>query len=46
VLYVWDRAGIMETKAWASSATAKTMQARMLCLTHYLMTLMEQTIVK
>jgi hypothetical protein len=37
---------LMETKAWASSANAKTVQARMLCLTHNLMTLMEQTIEK
>lgn len=37
---------LMETKAWASSAIAKTVQARMLCLTHNLMTLMEQTIEK
>lgn len=33
-----------ETKAWASSATAKTVQARLLCLTHNLMALMEETI--
>lgn len=33
-----------ETKAWASSATAKTIQARLLCLTHNLMLLMEQEI--
>lgn len=37
---------LVETKAWASSATAKTVQARLLCLTHNLMTLMEQTIEK
>lgn len=37
---------LMETKAWASSAIAKTVQARMLCLTHNLTTLMEQTIGK
>jgi hypothetical protein len=35
---------LVETKAWASSANAKAVQARMLCLTHNLMTLMEQTI--
>lgn len=35
---------LAETKAWASSANAKTVQARMLCLTHNLMTLMEETI--
>ncbi|MFY7818249.1 MAG: transposase [Akkermansiaceae bacterium] len=33
-----------ETKAWASSATAKAIQARLLCLTHNLMLLMEQEI--
>lgn len=33
-----------ETKSWASSPVAKTNQARLLCLTHNLMTLMEQTI--
>jgi hypothetical protein len=37
---------LVETKAWASSATAKTVQARLLCLTHNLMALMEQTIEK
>ena len=37
---------LAETKAWASSATAKTIQARLLCLTHNLMTLMEQTVEK
>lgn len=37
---------LVETKAWASSANAKTVQARMLCLTHNLMTLMEQKIEK
>lgn len=31
-----------ETKAWASTANAKTCQARLLCLTHNLMTLMEE----
>jgi hypothetical protein len=35
---------LCETKAWASSATAKTQQARLLCLTHNLMTLMEDQI--
>lgn len=35
---------LCETKAWASSATAKTQQARLLCLTHNLMTLMEEQI--
>jgi IS4 transposase len=35
---------LVETKAWTSSANAKTVQARMLFLTHNLMTLMEQTI--
>jgi hypothetical protein len=35
-----------ETKAWASSATAKTNQARLLCLTHNLMTLFEEEIRK
>jgi hypothetical protein len=33
-----------ETKAWASSAIAKTIQARLLCLTHNLMLLMEHEI--
>jgi hypothetical protein len=33
-----------ETKSWASSATAKTNQARLICLTHNLMTLMEEAI--
>ena len=33
-----------ETKSWASSATAKTNQARLICLTHNLMTLMEEMI--
>lgn len=33
-----------ETKSWASSATAKTNQARLICLTHNLMTLMEEVI--
>ena len=37
---------LCETKAWASSATAKTQQARLLCLTHNLMTLMEEEIRK
>lgn len=37
---------LVETKAWASSPTAKTMQARLLCLTHNLMTLMEEEIHK
>jgi hypothetical protein len=32
---------LKEQKAWASSATAKTMQAHFLCLTHNLMLLME-----
>ena len=35
---------LVETKAWASSANAKTIQARMLCLTHNLLTLMEEAI--
>ena len=35
-----------ETKAWASSPTAKTQQARLLCLTHNLMALMEEEIHK
>ena len=30
-----------EQKAWASSATAKTMQAQFICMTHHLMTLLE-----
>ncbi len=33
-----------EIKAWASTPTAKTCQARLLCLTHNLMTLMEEQI--
>ena len=33
-----------ETKSWASTANAKTCQARLLCLTHNLMTLMEERI--
>lgn len=33
-----------ETKSWASTANAKTCQARLLCLTHNLMTLMEEKI--
>lgn len=37
---------LCETKAWASSPTAKTQQARLLCLTHNLMTLMEEQISK
>jgi hypothetical protein len=35
-----------ETKSWASTANAKTCQARLLCLTHNLMTLMEEQIFK
>jgi hypothetical protein len=35
-----------EKKSWASSATAKTMQATFLCLTHNLMLLMEATLKK
>lgn len=35
-----------ETKSWASTANAKTCQARLLCLTHNLMTLMEEQILK
>lgn len=35
---------LCETKAWASSATAKTQQACLLCLTHNLMTLVEEQI--
>jgi Transposase DDE domain len=35
---------LVETKAWASSANAKTIQARMLCLTHNLMTHLEEII--
>jgi hypothetical protein len=35
-----------ETKSWASTANAKTCQARLLCLTHNLMTLMEEHISK
>lgn len=35
---------LVEKKAWASSAIAKTQQARLLCLTHNLLTLMEQKI--
>ena len=35
---------LVEKKSWASSATAKTQQARLLCLTHNLLTLMEQKI--
>ena len=31
-------------KSWASTANAKTCQARLLCLTHNLMTLMEEQI--
>jgi hypothetical protein len=31
-----------EIKSWASTANAKTCQARLLCLTHNLMTLMEE----
>jgi hypothetical protein len=37
---------LSETKAWASSATAKTVQARLLCLTHNLLTMLEQRIEK
>lgn len=33
-----------ETKSWASTPDAKTCQARLLCLTHNLMTLMEEQI--
>ena len=33
-----------EQKAWASSATAKTMQAQFICMTHHLMTLLEAQI--
>lgn len=33
-----------ETKSWASSPNAKTCQARLLCLTHNLMTLFEERI--
>jgi len=33
-----------EIKSWASTANAKTCQARLLCLTHNLMTLMEERI--
>jgi hypothetical protein len=33
-----------EIKSWASTANAKTCQARLLCLTHNLMTLMEEMI--
>ena len=35
-----------ETKAWGSSATAKTMQAHFLCLAHNLMILFEQSLEK
>jgi hypothetical protein len=35
-----------ETKAWAKSATAKSNQAQMLCLTHNLLTLMESDLEK
>jgi hypothetical protein len=35
---------LLEAKAWASSATAKTNQARLLCLTHNLLTIFEQEI--
>lgn len=37
---------LCETKSWASSATAKIQQAKLLCLTHNLTTLMEQEISK
>jgi hypothetical protein len=33
-----------ETKSWASTPNAKTCKARLLCLTHNLMTLMEEQI--
>ena len=33
-----------ETKSWASSATAKTNHALLLCLTHNLLTMMEEQI--
>ena len=35
-----------ETKSWGSSPNAKTCQARLLCLTHNLMTLMEEQILR
>jgi hypothetical protein len=35
-----------ETKAWGSTANAKSCQARLLCLTHNLMTLMEEKILR
>jgi hypothetical protein len=35
-----------ESKSWASTPTAKTCQARLLCLTHNLMTLMEEQILR
>lgn len=35
---------LLEDKAWASSPTAKTNQARLLCLTHNLLTIFEQEI--
>lgn len=35
-----------ETKSWASSKTAKTNQAQLLCLTHNLMCLMEEYIIR
>ena len=35
-----------ETKSWASTPNAKTCQARLLCLTHDLMTLMEERILR
>jgi hypothetical protein len=35
-----------ETKSWGNSPNAKTCQARLLCLTHNLMTLMEEKILR
>lgn len=35
-----------EIKSWASTANAKTCQARLLCLTHNLMTLLEEQILR
>ncbi|MCX8495449.1 MAG: hypothetical protein ORN51_04625 [Akkermansiaceae bacterium] len=35
---------LCETKAWVSSPTAKIQQARLLCLTHNLMTLIDDQI--
>lgn len=37
---------LLETKAWAKSATAKSNQAQMLCLTHNLLLLLENDIEK